>query len=318
MSYRLVYHWWSHESDPFEHAKNLRSPLILSIATARAQNQDIPITVLDGSTDKNPERWEKYPTKLNFEVRPTNFLLSENYSSKPGYKHLSRLFDLKQFSDEVVIYSDADVFWFKNIIPLYSPTLKFAFDGWNSGFFYFAPSQKQVKKFFEIFKSYTLASLNSEDVRSIMKKYVGYDDWYYVFDEMILSYMFNTQRHIFTQISTREHCTARQLSKVSPEDIKMFHANGSMFHNHLAKHVGESKHCRGLIPLIWKELWKSIQTVLDQEDIESIFTEQELKHYIPKQYDFLSKDGFDRLSRTRENNTFFLHNSLNSSNIQML
>ena len=143
-----------------------------------------------------------------------------------------------------------------------------------------------------------------------MKKYVGYTDWYYVFDEMILSYMFNTTRSLFNQ-THQEHMTARQLGTIF--DFKMFRANGSMFHNHLAKHAGEKEHCRGLIPLIWKELWEGLKTVMGDNDISQIYTPQELDYYLPRQYSLLTKDGVQRIRNCSDGKHFLLHNSISNS-----
>lgn len=355
---QVVYHWWAHESDPHQHCKNLRSPIIPAIATLRAKNPTIEIHVLDGTENdayndpiigsktlapyntRNPEahyseRWGNWPVKLGFTVWHNKFALQNQYKDKAGYKHLSRLFDLHKLPElfellnyygemdddgydtyapiknPMVIYTDADVFWFKDPLPLDKKGSRFAFDGWNSGFFYYQQGSPEVERFFEIFKAYTVSALNSLDVREIMKSFVGYTDWYYVFDEMILSYMFRNNRGLFDQLALFEHCTARQLGMASPDLLKMFHANGSMFHNHLAKSAGEREHCRGLIPLIWKELWDGLKTVMSDNDIAQIYTLQELDYYLPRQYSFTSLEGWRKIRMCGNGKDhYFLHETL--------
>jgi hypothetical protein len=359
---RVIYHWWANESDPKEHWKNLRSPIILAIATLRAQNPDIQIDVLDctefeeddvyfdwldgrsqdgsSSMPRTPKncltlerftRWGEYPFKLGFNVWHQEPHLKKYHSDKAGYKHLSRIFDLqspepyaREFSvhswgtwevpeDLTVIYSDADVFWLRDPLPLNRSGDQFCFDGFNTGFFYYKPISKTISKFFEIFSNYTITALNNETFRKELKKHVGYDDWYYVFDEMTLSYMFHEHQELFSQIFVAEHCTVRQFSRaLNMNAIKMLHANGAMMHNHLAKHAGEKEHCRGLLCLIWREFWDSISSVLSDNDIAEIFTPEELAYYKPRQYSL--RDDWQRVIATKQSSgSFHIHKSLTAN-----
>jgi hypothetical protein len=310
MDHRVIYHWWAHDSDPRQHCQNLRSPIALSIATLRAKNPEIKIDVLDCTSDFSVDRWGEWPSILDFTVYQQDPFLKKTYSHRPGYMHLSRIFDLQSIkSDEMVIYSDADVFWFLNPLPLMRDGKKVAFNGYNTGFFYYIPDQSQ--KFFEIFNAYTITALNNEIFRQELRKHVGYNDWYYVFDEMTMSYMFHEHTELFSKIDISEHCTIRDLSH-NPSFIKMIHGNGAMMHNHLAKHAGEREHCRGLFCLIWKELWDGLNKVLDDDQIGQVFTSQELSYYLPRQYSFL--ENFPRASNTKQKNgSFHIHKSLSAT-----
>jgi hypothetical protein len=336
MKHKVIYHWWAHDSDPHKHCKNRRSPIILSIATLRAQNPDIEIDVLDctkqedeffdlldGREEHNDpqecSRWGSYPKDLKFNVWSQELRLEKDFYDKPGYKHLSRLFDLNECQplmrrhamnhwgmweipeDQIVIYSDADVFWFKDPLPLECDGEKVAFNGHNTGFFYYKPISKTYWKFIDIFKNYTKTALYNENFRQELKKYVGYDDWYYVFDEMTTSYMFHEHRELFDKINTTEHMTARDLNK----DGKMFHANGSMMHNHLAERGGEKEHCRGLLCLTFFEFYEALKKVLSFEQICDIFPLKEREC-------FSFFDSFDKIKSTKkEDGLFYIHEMLN-------
>jgi hypothetical protein len=283
MSKALFYHWWAEPSDDPRVCRNLRSPLILAIATFRAHNHDIPVTVLNASDV--PLDWGDYPDRLGFRVVDWKCRL-ERYGDKAGWRLLSRLFDLEMCSNEsqITLYSDADVFWFADVEPLHADPTRFCFDGSNTGFFYYDGSSPIVMRFFEIFRAYTIAALNNGEVREMMKRYVGYTGWPYVFDEQIITFMLHEHPELFHRIGLLEHTAARSLHLVDRNRFKMFHANGTMVHNRVAKHEGEREHSRGLLCLVFEELYDAICRVLTAEEVQEIFTRQERDYYLPRQF----------------------------------
>ncbi len=262
-----VYHCWSHEGEPHPH-QNLRTPTLLSIATLRAVS-DLPIVVLDIS-DK-PKNWFGFPQKLNFKVNHIPAQLASYGNLIKGNLHLSRIFDAHEWAlneqiDEI-IYVDSDVFFFKDILPLACDSSKFCWNSFNSGFFYYQPNTNSNRLFFDIFKSYSLASIYSDDMRNITSKYVNYFNWYGVCDEMILGYMQHKHFELFNKIPLEEHSTSSVLHAVNRNTVKMFHANGSMIKDRFTG----SEHARGLFCLLFKELYDNIIKVLNPNDLKSIF-----------------------------------------------
>jgi hypothetical protein len=192
------------------------------------------------------------------------------------------------------MYVDSDVFWIRNPEPFHKNPSKFVFDGWNSGFFYYDFNSENNERFFEIFDAYTRGAIFSDDIRTIVKKYVGYDSWHGVWDEMILTYMTHKHPELFDLTNANEHSTARVLKYVNKESVKMFHCNGTMVENTLTR----DKHSRGLLGLLVKEFHKNITKSLTQEHLNLIFSQQEQEYYLGRQFSLF--DDLDRLLATRD------------------
>lgn len=269
----VYYHWWGAPQESPQYS-NLRVPLLLSIATLRACNPTIPIIVLDLSDyEPMPSDWLHFPEKLNFQFHRLEGHLKKNYSCSPGHKHLSRLFDLRRATDGHVIYCDADVFWFRDVLPLATKSNRFHFNGYNTGFFYYHPSES-VDRFFELFEAYTIGALNNLDIRKQMQRYVGYQAWYEVWDEMTCTFIANEHADLIERLPPHEHVTVKHLPDHASE-MKMIHCNGLMVNNPVAKRKGEKEHSRGLACLIVKELYEKLTSVLSEDDLKLIFTDAE-------------------------------------------
>lgn len=61
----LIYHWYN-DKNLDNPCKDLSNPVILAIATVRANNKNIPISVIDVSDFGRD--WGNYPSSLNFIV----------------------------------------------------------------------------------------------------------------------------------------------------------------------------------------------------------------------------------------------------------
>lgn len=277
-----VYHWWSH---PNETPNNLRTPILISIATLRAVS-NIPVYVLD-ITEK-PNLWEDFPKILNFEVIPLSPITKKYKTLIDGWQHLSRFFDLEQFHQiipqcKTVIYIDSDVFWFKNPLPLDNNPEKLCIDGWNTGFFYYNVDFFN-NTFSDVFKSLTIASIYSNDIRSLFKKYINYNSWYGVWDEMIIGYMRENNKNLFNIISVNEHSTIRTINSADINKVKMFHANGFSAFNECSGRKADQFHSRGLLGLFFKEFYEKLLKTID---INVFYTKEELNYYLPKQITLL-------------------------------
>lgn len=278
----VVYHWWSHPDEPPPY-QNLRTPVVLSIATLRATCPDIPIVVFDVSADH--QDWGYFPEKLNFHVVRARCKLEKVSHLVEGWQYLSRLIDINYYTRKCnywnrltfdkVLYLDSDVFLLKNPLPLAQDTDKFCWDGWNSGIFYYDFGQAAFMDFYDIFKHYAYAAIYSKDIREVLKKYVNYEAWYGVWDEMILTYMVHEHPELFNLIPLEEHVTARTLFATSPDAAKIFHCNGSLVRNE----VSGALHARGLLCLICEEFYSIITKVLSEDDLIAIFGKDTLLHY---------------------------------------
>lgn len=307
MNKAIVYHWWA-EWEPSKYPsafadtpspyKNLRVPVVLSIATLRARNDYIPVYVLDCSDHELD--WGHYPDKLDFKVVKWKPHLKD-YKHRNGWKNLSRMGDVREFANRIpedeIIYCDSDIFWLKDVLPLLMNTDRFCFNHYNSGFYYYDKKAKEVKKFLDLFEAYALISLNDKEFRKRMNKTVSWDFWYYVLDEVIMQYMWQKDESIVNKVPYHEHGLPRDVRwpNVDVKDIKMIHINGMEVTNKFHKTHAEQENARGLVCLVFKELYDAINQVLSQEDIEDIFTKEELDYYIPLQFEILNQEFVDKL-----------------------
>ena len=319
MNKAVVYHWWA-EWEPTKYVsafadtplpyKNLRVPVVLSIATLRAHNNYIPVYVLDCNDYESD--WMEFPEHLDFKVVKWTPHL-QDYKNKNGWKNLSRIGDIRKFSERIpedeIIYSDSDVFWLKNPLPLMATTDKFCFNHYNSGFYYYDKTAKDVKKFLDLFEAYVLISLNDKEIRKRINKTVSWDFWYYVLDEVVMTYMREKESDSVNQTPLCEHGLLRDIlvfhktqkegwPTLDVKDLKMFHSNGVLIDNKFHKVSAERKHARGLVCLIFKELYDAVTRVLSQEEVEMIFTKEELNYYLPLQLELLSEAFVQKLRNT--------------------
>ena len=303
----VVYHWFGSTADAPPYA-NLRAPVIVSIATLRAVS-DIPIYVMDISGQQND--WGDFEKKLDFRVlRPKPLLLP--YKGIAGWQHLSRLFDLHRCAKTQggrIIYSDSDVFWLKEP-GLSGPDDRFCFDGYNTGFFYY--SDCQIEKFFEVFEAYTISALNSPAIRQVLMKHVGYDSWYYVWDEMITTYIAAEHPDLVHIIPHEEHGSPRRLNNTDLKNMENLHLNGIYVRNPLPKNSLEKDHCRGLAGIIFWEFYELLQKSLG-DDICKVFTKAEFQFGLKHQFSLLEEP--EKLLKTLRGDG---HYELGSENIMLV
>lgn len=285
----VVYHWWARlEENPV--CSNLSHPIILSIATLRSVNKNINVIVYDCSEHEND--WKDYKEKLNFSVIKCSFYLKTHYSHIKGYELLSRIFDIRRMQNGQIIYCDSDIFWLKDPLPLICDIKKFCFDNYNSGFFYCDLSSDHVKKMLDIFEAYTITALNNKEFCSKLKLMTEYQNWPYVWDEIVLTYMLQDVPELFEIIPVEEHMFARSIFEANKNEAKLLHCNGMMISNPNAKIKYEKEHSRGLVCLMFEEFYSNIKKVLSEDQLIEIYTEKEIKDCLSEQTSLFNKERF--------------------------
>jgi len=279
----VIYHCWFEAREPQPYC-NLRTPVILSIASLRSVFSG-PIHVIDLSDE--PKDWSYFPKKLNFSVSLRTGAYKRYAGRIRGWKYLSRILDVNACASEKgfdnIVYSDTDVFWLR------SPTAtseRFSFDGFNSGFYYYKISNSS--KFVNLFNKYSIAAITSDCTREEFTKYCGYNAWYGVWDEMILPYMLEKHPNLFEICRAVEHVTTRSLGKTNPDELGMFHANSSSLINPHGRSGGDPAHSPGVYALAIKEIYEQVQKVLNDDDLETIFTPYELDYFKNRQFSLVA------------------------------
>lgn len=290
MNKAIVYHWWdSYEESPI---KNLRVPIIPSIATLRGRNPHIPIYVLDCS--QRQFDWLYFPDKLGFQVVPWRTTLSY-YPPKHAVEYLSRMADIRQFARQIpqdeIIYCDSDVFWITDPLPLLGTPDLFCSNRHNNGFFYFDKTSLACQKFFDLYNAYALTSLNDKRIRKGIVASRGINANTTSFDEVLTDYIYEMHQAVTCQIPKEEHGLTRDIAhgKVDVRKLKMLHCNGLYVENKFHKINANQRHARGLVCLIFKEFYNSVIQTLSQKDLETIFTCDELNYYTDHQMELNEK-----------------------------
>jgi hypothetical protein len=270
----VFYHCWFGPGEPPPYC-HLGTPLILSIATLRKSFTG-KIYVVDLS--ESPQDWSYFPEKLGFEViRHKPFFRKDSHLIR-GWKHLSRIPDIHHVAMSLgsvhAVYSDCDVFWL-DAPPQTSS--RFTFNGVNSGFYYYKPSA--CSEFLDLFISYSERAINDLRFRKRLKKYCSYDGWYGVWDEMVLPFMIRRHPHLFTICPQEEHVSTRTMAFTDLAKARMFHTNASSILNPYPRLGGHPKFSPGIYALAIEEIFQRTRGVLDDDDIETIFTHTELDYF---------------------------------------
>ena len=278
-----VYHWWKEPEEDLP-INNIRVPVLLSIATLRAVS-DMPIVVLQAENEKS---WGYFPDKLNFKVENFDFHLRKYSNKIKGFRHLSRIYDLNQWAsvnapDSDIMYVDSDVFFFKDPLPLACKTDRFCWNGWNTGFFYYNQASPTFSSFFDAFDAYVRSAVYSPVMLQLLKGYVNYEEWYGIWDEMILGYMKYQHPKMFNTLPDEEHITAKTIYLIELGKDKVFHGNGSIASNPFTKY----QYAIGLLCLVIEEFYEKICKVLSQEDILNIFGKDLLEWSKDKRFSIL-------------------------------
>lgn len=287
-----VYHWWHEEGDKEKVYTNVRSPVLLSIATLRAYS-DVPIVVLDISGSDHHRCWGHFPEKLNFRVEQVDPIMKKYAGSVPGWRHLSRFFDvhhqLPQYVSDLrtTMYVDSDIFWLKSPFPFAHNPSRMCISPWNTGYFYYNPDDAGL--FFEVFDAFVKSAIHSTDFRRFLKTFIAYDSWFGVGDEETISYMAKARPELFHFLTHEEHGTIKTLKATKVERMKMLHGNGLLMKNSGTNNPGEREHSRGLACLVFKELYTALLKVFDDEDFSLVFDQQQLDYCLPNQFSLITE-----------------------------
>lgn len=307
MNTAVVYHWWALENDQSPN-QNIRIPILASIATLRSVNKDVAIYVLDGSDQI--QDWKHYPDKLKFTVVRNNFQLAE-YKHLNGWRNLSRLFDMALFDlaipEENIIYCDADIFWLQDPLPFQQNPEKFCFNGYNSGYFYYNKKSPLVAKFFDLFQAYTITALNDENFRIITRQFTSYSTIpFFVIDEQIMTYIGIKKPDMINQISVTEHfaLSSRGAATIT-ETPRNIHMHAVMVENPTADEEWRKQWNRGITPLIIKELYDRLCSILTEAEIVEMYGEKLCSFVEPLRKSLTNKQFQAKLLATRDEAGFY-------------
>lgn len=281
----VLYHWWGQGGKV---AHNMTFPVILSIATLRAHNPDVPIVVMDLS--QGLQDWEEYQLKLNFKVERISPFLPldlDRYGFRPTFWHavgetntkpidlhmMSRPFDYwkcgQRQTQNKVLGCDSDIFWLRDPFPLvYEDEMgkipQFVVDG-NLGLFYYDKRSKEANKTGNIWMAFCLQAIyDPEFRREIIEVTPHYPN---IIDEMIMNWAIikniaNTQD---THRWENFHISGLR-SYVSREEILTKVKNVHLLFSICGNQRGRFCQCI-------KELYDALLSVLPQSDLDDIFGE---------------------------------------------
>lgn len=164
MKAALIYTFWQEFEKETDVSKNLRDPIILSIASFRKHHPKMPIYVIDMGNNAN---WEDWPVILRFKVlkRPWS-LIGLSFKKPKGIpvspKVLSRpdaiLWAINWIQEELIIHADSDVIFLKHLFPLHGKPEDINISS-NIGLFYFNKNSDQSKLFMELWTSLCVGGL---------------------------------------------------------------------------------------------------------------------------------------------------------------
>jgi hypothetical protein len=266
----IVYYWWNDNLNikPYQ---DLRSPVILSIATLRAFHKEVPITILDISEFERPsEDWFEFQQALNFNVLK---IKTDMDTSSPRYWKLcskvSEIYKNIEFlKEDDIVFIDSDIFFLKSIFPLdYENEMKEKFCCWphNTGFFYFNKNLESNKKLLKKWEDTIFECLKNDQFYQELKR-----EYYYkqdlLEDEICFLYLSNKSKNLNIQnlnFKKENYCFEYKLFKNEIDlisQIKMLHC--------LYEYNG---HRRGILCLVIEELKQNIQKSLTNCLIKKIF-----------------------------------------------
>lgn len=282
MDHVVLYHWWGQGGKV---AQNMAFPIILSIATLRAHNKDIPIVVMDLS--EGIQDWEDYPNKLNFKVeRLSTFLRidvqkygfeSTNWhgvgktESKPIDLHMmSRPFDYWKCGERQpqnkILGCDSDIFWLKNPLPLIKEEnefiSQFVVDG-NLGLFYYDKRSSKAQATGKLWMALCLQAIYDPSFR---RELVDVTPHYpNIIDEMVMNWAISENIAMPTPTPMYEnfHISGFR-SFISEEEIKTKVKNVHCLYSITGPE-------RGRFCQVVNELYDALASVLSDEDLEDIF-----------------------------------------------
>ena len=263
----IVYYWWNNDKD--KAYEDITNPVVPSIAVLRALNSEVSVYVLDVSDV--PSDWGDFPEKLDFKVIPWHSRMDiDSVRLRGRYKQFcARMWDIWQFSQEIdeniVIYTDSDIFWLKDPIPLrkeHDGRLDYFHGGPNAGVWYFDRRSDQAKTLFNTWKSMVLLSVIDDNFYEDIKADLEIARQYPLHDEIVLNYIGMKMPGLFRHVDKEENFLIDNLRhhRKIVQEAKCIHVLSGTTGIH-----------RGRICLCLKELRDSMLSTLSTEDVELIF-----------------------------------------------
>ena len=257
----IVYHWWN---DRNMHVwEDWQNPILVSIASLRAHDPDVPVYVLDVSDGER--NWLDYPHKLNFKYIRTGSkipLLRSHEIYGSSYKICSRQFDIEwlagRIPEDLIVSVESDFFWQGKLEPP-DDVDRFHFNFYNSGFYFYNKKAELAKQFLAVWKHYILLGMANPRVRAdVMSKY----EWQHFQDEACMVYIVKSFGGIAAPIDDR-HNVLYNPEKDYAENYKdalTLHLIQAFFPKN-----------RGLVPLMVKEFYEVIRSVLAPQELYDIY-----------------------------------------------
>jgi hypothetical protein len=261
MQQALVYHYWNDRDR--KPCTDLRNPIIPSIAILRSWNPSLPVHVIDASDGFCD--WKHYPDKLRFTLHRIPPQIPVKFSDRLGinlnsFKYLSKVFDIynlaRELPQETIIFSDSDVFWLRDVLPLEvdDPKGLYCRDEFT-GYYYFG-KDRSTDEFFRMWKKTILRGLVDRDFR--MRVCAHYRHPEFFIEETAYVYLIKT--------------VAADLVHLMGESFNPFNpampAHLCRFFHFVGHDYGQS---RGLAAFFIKEYFERLRTVLTDRELESLF-----------------------------------------------
>jgi len=173
----------------------------------------------------------------------------------------------KQISNTNILFTDADIFWLKNPLPLVhqepdGKLLKFYCSS-NTGVWYFDKTSEIVDEVFRKWKFIiSRVLINDSEFFNELSAIVPTALERSFQDEVAFGYLICRYPELYNPVVSEENYMIYRLMNDGPLDnVKCLHALGAV--------LGST---RGLICLVLKELKESIQSVLNDDQIRDVFS----------------------------------------------
>lgn len=274
----IIYVWWNDaHTEPW---RDLRNPIMPSIATLRAVDHQVPIYVLDCSDE--PHQWGRFPHRLDFQVIRSACNLPR-LVPEPTRKLCGRVFlvdaFIKTIPESKIMVCDSDILWLRSPLPMVPPITHFHGNCHNNGFFGFDKDSGQALHFLDTWKLHTLRALEDPAHREevVRNYFVPFFN-----DEAVYCYV----RHLCPDL-IRELGVYWNFVDHREVDWASVAINSRNYH-FCHKTWGTE---RGIYALAIQEFYHRLEMVLSPEEIVMIFGEGRM--FMARRY------GFEQMKKAR-------------------
>lgn len=254
----VIYHYWNDNNS--QRWQDLANPVVLSIATLRAQDSDVAIYVIDIS-DKAGD-WGSYPGKLGFRVvtQPPSIPIDHHPSiSRNTLKFCSSIFDVTGLADRIddtnIVFADSDLFFLKPLELDFGECFHCR-DGYV-GHYYYDKTVPRIREFLDTWRRCILSGIVDSALRKEITSFYRVPD--FMNQESAFLYLCRTRElsGVVHLLSPAQHCFETDFPAA---ELRMFHWVGASF-----------GYQRGLAALVIREHFEGLKRVLGNEDLRAIF-----------------------------------------------